>query len=407
MKNKRPPLIAPFNPLAWQVPAWRDKSLVLLLTGSAGGGKSRLAGEKVHASCLKYPGANWLIMRKAREWNSKSIVPFMLESVIGHDPRVKLLKSDGAFEYDNGSVIYSGGMKDDSQREAIRSIGGSGGLDGVWMEEANAFTRQDFEEALGRLRHDAMGWRQFIITTNPGAPNHWIYQSLIKNKEAAVYYSGARDNPNNPLEYLEILERMTGTQRARLVLGQWTQAQGAVYDKFDYATHVTERNPKDFTRWFLGCDEGYTNPAVILIVGEDGDGRLHVGREFYKRGVLQSDYVSVAREWSLEFEAVAFVDEAAAGLIGDMQANGILAEGSKGRILDGIQRLQDALKVAGDGRPRLTVDPSCVNLINEFESYVWKADRDEPVKEFDHALDALRYVAIKLVDAGDVMAFGV
>ena len=41
----------------------------------------------------------------------------------------------------------------------------------------------------------------------------------------------------------------------------------------------------------------------------------------------------------------------------------------------------------------MTVDPSCVNTINEFESYVWKEGKDEPVKEWDHAMDATRYFA--------------
>ena len=54
------------------------------------------------------------------------------------------------------------------------------------------------------------------------------------------------------------------------------------------------------------------------------------------------------------------------------------------------------LAVAGDGRPRLTVEPHCVNTIAEFESYCWKENRegeykDEPEKANDHAMDALRY----------------
>jgi phage terminase large subunit len=66
-------------------------------------------------------------------------------------------------------------------------------------------------------------------------------------------------------------------------------------------------------------------------------------------------------------------------------------------VLDGIAAVQERLKVQADGLPRLTVDPSCLNTINEFESYVWKPERDEPVKENDHALDALRYGVIALV----------
>ncbi len=67
------------------------------------------------------------------------------------------------------------------------------------------------------------------------------------------------------------------------------------------------------------------------------------------------------------------------------------ADGYKGRVLDGITAVQGYLAIQGDGRPRLTVDPSCVDTINEFESYVWKPEKDEPVKENDHAMDALRY----------------
>ena len=61
-------------------------------------------------------------------------------------------------------------------------------------------------------------------------------------------------------------------------------------------------------------------------------------------------------------------------------------------MLDGIQAIQNRLKVAGDGRPRYTIDPTCTNHINEFESYVWKPEKDVPEKEYDHSLDASRYL---------------
>lgn len=391
--------VAVFAPLPWQIPAWRDKSLTLLLTGSAGGGKSRLAAEKVHGFCLRYPGAVCLIARKAREWNSKSILPFFAQTVVGKDPAVTFHKSEGTFYYRNGSMVYSGGMMDDSQREAIRSIGGAGGLDLVWLEEANAFSRQDYEEALGRMRHNAGGWRQMILTTNPGGSSHWIYKDLIKAGGAAVYYSGARDNPYNPADYLATLDTMTGVMRKRLVEGLWVQAEGAVFDTFDHATHVKARPESEIKAWALAMDEGYTNPAVILLVGRDSDGRWHVAREFHKRGVLQGTVVKTAREWCMAYNCgMVAVDAAAAGLVADLRDAGLPAVSAKGRVLDGIQTLQDMLKVQGDGRPRLTIDPACVNLIGEMESYAWRrtsagVSKDEPEKMFDHGPDALRYLS--------------
>ena len=62
------------------------------------------------------------------------------------------------------------------------------------------------------------------------------------------------------------------------------------------------------------------------------------------------------------------------------------------QIMEGIARVQNRLKVQADGRPRYTVDPSCVEHINEFESYVWRPEKDVPVKENDHSLDAVRYL---------------
>jgi len=59
--------------------------------------------------------------------------------------------------------------------------------------------------------------------------------------------------------------------------------------------------------------------------------------------------------------------------------------------------------VAGDGRPRLTIDPACVNTLAEFESYVWMEGRsgvkDTPEKTNDHAMDALRYGVARLASS--------
>jgi phage terminase large subunit len=174
--------------------------------------------------------------------------------------------------------------------------------------------------------------------------------------------------------------------------GIWATSEGAVYDMFDASIHVKVRDEIEFVQWGLAMDAGYTHPAVILLIGIDDDGRWHIAREFYERGKLQEDVVRVAKDWFMEkgCEMIA-VDEAAAGLIADLRNNGIPAQGGKGKVFGGITSVQDRLKVQGDGLPRLSVDPSCINTINEFESYVWKPEKDEPVKENDHAMDAIRY----------------
>ena len=88
-----------FEPYPWQVEAWEDKSPVLLLTGAAGGGKSRLAAEKIHAYMLKYPGATGVMGRKDRTSANRSVVPFMIHTVQGDTTWGRYKQAAGLFEY--------------------------------------------------------------------------------------------------------------------------------------------------------------------------------------------------------------------------------------------------------------------------------------------------------------------
>lgn len=413
-------MIAPFNPLPWQLAPWRDRSGVLLLTGSAGGGKSRLAAEKVHGYCQKYPGSTWLIMRKAREWGSRSIVPFYAQTIVGNDPRVRFNKSEGAFYYQNGSVVYSGGMLDDQQRESVRSIGGAGGLDGAWFEEANAFTRQDFEEIIGRVRHTAAPWQQIILTTNPDAATHWIYKDLIQGGGASVYYSGAKDNPFNAPAYLANLDKLTGVLAQRLVHGRWVQAEGAVYNDYDPALHVIDvAQCPEFVRRIRAIDFGFTNPFVCLWLGLDYDGRLYLYRELYVTRQLVEDLAGRIKALSEGEHIETTVADHDAEDRATLARHGVPTAPAEKAVTVGIQAVQARLRPQADGKPRLFIvrgalveaDPLLeaaklpLSTQDELPGYAWakqvdgRPNKEEPLKINDHGADALRY-AVMYVDSG-------
>jgi phage terminase large subunit len=381
-------IIAPYKPLEWQVKPFYDKSSTMLLTGSAGGGKSRIAAEKVHAYCQHYAGSTWLILRKAREWAGKSIVPFMWQTVMGRDPSIKFNMSDGAFFYPNGSVIYSGGMMDDKQRESVRSIGGDGGLDGAWFEEANAFNRQDYEEIIGRVRHTAADWQQIILTTNPDAPTHWIYKDLIQGNGATVYYSGA-----------------------------WVQAEGAIYDEYDPAIHMIDRDKcPEFIRRFRVIDFGYSNPFVCQWWGMDADGRLYRYREVYVTRKLVEDLTPVIIKLSIG-ESIEFtVSDHDAEDRATMERHGISTRAAKKDVSSGIQSVKARMKVQPNGKPRiyfvrgalvdvdplLEADKKPLCTEDEIPGYAWKKypdgkpNKEEPVKLNDHGCDTTRYIVMEV-----------
>lgn len=416
-----PNAIAIWKPLEWQIKPFRDKASSLLLTGAAGGGKSRLAAEKVNAYCWKYPGSTWLMMRKAREWASKSIVPFMWQTVMGRDARIKYNKSEGVFYYPNGSVIYSGGMMDDKQRESVRSIGGDGGLDGAWFEEANAFTRNDYEEIIGRVRHTAASWQQIILSTNPDAPTHWIYKDLIQGGGASVYYSGAKDNPNNSPAYVENLKKLTGVMKDRLVDGKWAQAEGAIYDEYDPVIHLIDRDQcPEFIRRYRVIDFGFSNPFVCQWWGEDADGRLYRYREIYITKRLVEDLT----KWIIQLSEGETFDANIADHDAEdratMEKHGIYTIPAKKDVSTGIQAVKQRLKVQQDGKPRLyfvrnalvEADPLLeaekkpVCTEDELTGYAWKKysdgkpNKEEPVKLNDHGCDATRYLVKQVDNAG-------
>lgn len=405
--------------LPWQVGAWKDKAPIMLLTGAAGGGKSMLAGSKINTFLARYEGSTGLVLRKAREYCKKSVIPFLRHSVMDAG-YITYKKSDGLFEYRNGSTLYIGGMKDRDQRESIRSIGREGGLDIVWMEEANAFRVEDFEEIFPRMRGQAAAWTQIILSTNPDDPYHWINSRLIRGGEASVHYSSYRENPHLPSEYISMMDRLTGVRRLRLRDGKWVRAEGTVYDEFDPQLHVIDPFAlPPGGRYLAAVDWGFTNPGVIQVWLIDADGRMILVEEVYLTARLLSWWVANARGLHEKYGIEKFVcDPAAPGNIEEFQAGGLPAVGGNNDIILGIQKVKARLRRAGDGKPRLMLcrgatgdlDPPLVaaykpaSTDQEFGGYVWpegvdgKPIKEKPVDENNHGLDALRYLVMDLDD---------
>lgn len=411
--------IAPYEPLPWQVAPIRDTSRILVLTGAAGGGKSRAVAEKMHMYCQKYAGATGIALRKAREFAAKSVV-FALKTAIGNDPRVHYNKADLIFQYDNGSKIFIAGMKDDTQREALRSINGDGSADIIWCEEANAFTEDDHNELSARLRGKAASWRQICYSTNPDSPNHWIKRRLIDGGEGSVYYSKAEDNPHNPPDYLEILATLTGVLGKRLRDGLWVQAEGQVYDTFDPAVHeIDPIEIRDSWTKFRAIDFGYTNPFCCQWWAITHDNDLVMYREIYMTGRTVKRHSVDINKWSKDERIAYTVCDHDAEDRATLHENGIPTIGARKSIAPGLQAVEERLKIGRNGKPRIyfvknctveldtSIDKAPISTVGEFTSYIWpkgvngKSLKETPLDLYNHGMDTMRY-AVMSVDKGTV-----
>ena len=271
-------------------------------------------------------------------------------------------------------------------------------LSNWWGDEAALYDRAVWPVMLGRLREGGRAGHAWLTSTPKG--RNWLYE---RQGEMTLFRAHTADNPYLDSGFVASLAATyTGLFARQELEGEFVTFEGLVYEDFDRGKHVVERGGP-WARVILACDEGYTNPAVMLVIGADHDGRLHVLDEFYRRRVLQGDVVAAATRLCHQYRiGEIVVDPSAAGLIAEMRADGLAVQEARNAVFDGIQRVKQALACAGDGRPRLTISPSCANTLAEMESYVWKDGRDgvrdEPEKVNDHAMDALRYGVMYLHD---------
>lgn len=413
--------IQTFKPFDWQRKPWADTSPVMLLTGSAGGGKSRLSAEKIHGFCLKYPGCQALVLRKIADSLDHSVVPLLDRKVIGDDPRVTHIKRHKRFEYENGSMLTYMGMHDEAARERIRSIGQDGAVDIAWMEEAAEFEEEDFNELMARMRGQAAPWNQIILTTNPEGPGHWINLRLIMGDEATVYVSSVDDNPEARDEYKKMLRGLTGIQYRRLVLGEWVAGSGLVFDRWSDRYNETQGSQggsvtldADFIPhggpviWTI--DDGYSgkvdkatgmftgksHPRAIIMAQRRADGTIGVFGESFAIKTLADEHLEEAiekaryYEWALPEFVVR--DRAAAQLNGAVRrVFGVHARYNTIPVEESIKEARDWIAPDKNGVRRLTVHPRCRYTRFQFNSYSYNQSGNI-IKQHDDAPDAIRYL---------------
>jgi len=420
-----------FRPLPWSIPALNSKAPVLLLTGSAGGGKSMAAAQKVHAYLLAYPGATALVVRKTQTSMFNSTVIFLKRMIMGRyikNGMIRHKSTEKRFEYSNGSTLIYAGMASPEQREAIRSGGPSGSIDIVWMEEATQFEESDFDEIRGRMRGNTASWRQIILTTNPDAPTHWIHQRLIIGGEAERHISRASDNYHNPEDYQKSLDMLRGVERDRLRDGKWTQAGGLVIDSWldDYDNAGGERSVGNVTMeaeyipsggpvyWWV--DDGYTgeideitgmfkaksHPRVFLFAQIRPDGTLAIFYENYRIKTLAPEHIkevvatSAAMGWARP-SRIAY-DKASASLGGHLKEElynlwrmpASYVTYNAVPVDQGNKELNTWVAPDGNGVRRVICHPRCKYLRLEMVTYKINPKTNRVVKDYDHGPDATR-----------------
>lgn len=400
--------------------------------GRAGSGKTLAASWKLHLTAMQVPNLRGLMLRATHTSLTATTLQTFQRLVAAQalaDGSVRWFGGSGkdpaAFRYANGSTITVAGA---DRPERFLSLE----VDRIFCDEAVELSLDIYETLLTRLRGTADTYRQIVLATNPSYPQHWIKRRADAGA-LTMLTSTHRDNPHymnadgtltGPgREYLAKLDKLTGVRAQRLREGRWTAAEGVIFEEFDETVHVIEPFPVPAS-WplRLAVDWGYTNPAVLQWWREDPDGRLYLQREAYHTGVLVEDLAKQIR-------AIMDVnpdEPTPTAIVCDHDAEdratlerhlGIVTTPARKTVSDGIQAVQSRLRPAGDGKPRLFVfrdatitrDSSLADVgkptstADEFNGYTWAVKpgnkgglKEQPAKENDHGMDAMRYAVAHL-----------
>lgn len=299
--------------------------------------------------------------------------------------------------------FYLFGGKDESSYSLIQGIT----LAGVMLDEVALMPRSFVEQALARC---SVSGAKFWFNCNPENPEHWFRKEwLLKAQErnALHLHFTMNDNPSLDDATRERYRTMySGVFYQRYVLGLWVMAEGIVYDMFDHTRNVYSDPPIDMvdrSARYIACDYGTTNPCVFLEIYDDGE-VIRVNRE-YRWDSRAEHKQKTDEEYADDFMVfmgaswcAVYVDPSAASFIAALRRRGVYVIEANNAVLDGIRRTGALFQ-----RGQLVVRDTCTGLLDELSSYRWddkaaQRGEEKPIKQLDHAPDALRYFVNSLPD---------
>ena len=320
-------------------------------------------------------------------------------------------------EVENNFYIFGG--KDERSQDLIQGIT----LAGVFFDEVALMPESFVNQATGRCSVEGS---KFWFNCNPDGPYHWFKTKWIDKsvgyigRKKAFELEQAAKKEHKELGLKKILylhftmddnlslsesvkarykSLYTGVFFQRYILGLWTVAEGIIYDMFSHTRHVVKEIPvPEIGKYYVSCDYGTQNATVFLLWSKGVDGKWYCIREYYYSGRDESvqktddEYAADLDKFLDGIRPLAvIVDPAAASFIALLKKKGYKVKRAKNDVLDGIRFTGTKLN-----NGEIIFLACCVNAIKEFASYIWDAKacergEDRPIKQHDHAMDAVRY----------------
>lgn len=252
--------------------------------------------------------------------------------------------------------------------------------DYLFINEATEVSEDEYTQLILRTSD------RVTIDFNPSLWNSWIYDL---EGEDDVFYTIVtyKDNPFlSDIQVKEIEKLQFRDQNLWRVfgLGQKGVPTRVVFNHQQIIGEI----PQEAKLLGYGIDYGYHDAQTLIAVYKNDD-NIYVNELLYLKRTTIPDFIYKIKDLELNLKDDYIADSANPQGIEEMRRAGInIKPVAKGTILHGI----DLIK-----RHNLFVTSSSINLIDELNQYVWKQDKnlknlDEPIDDFNHCIDPIRYV---------------
>lgn len=348
----------------------------------------------------KFSGCSFAICSRTVQTAIRNVVkPLLGMRYLSDRYRIQFRRAESLLVVSKGNRenwFYIYGGKDESSYMLIQGIT----LAGVLLDECALMPRSFVEQALARCSVDGS---KFWFNCNPGAPMHWFNVEWVQQPEkhnALHLHFTMDDNPSLSEKVRARYESMySGVFYQRYIKGLWVAAEGLIYDGFVPERHVLAVLPRTGGECYVSCDYGTQNATVFLLWQKEcGAERWVCLREYYHSGrenmrqKTAGEYVDDMEAWldGIRPKRI-IIDPSASPLKAELQKRGYMTRDADNEVKDGIADVAGMLR-----KDCIAFTAQCRNTIDEFGAYMWDpkaADRgeDAPIKEHDHAMDAVRY----------------